>query len=377
VRTRRRVGEWGADGQPLSAAVAHSDRRDIFGLRRARRRRRILRRLGGLAVILLLALVGLGTWYWVEAHPSGKPGKGLVVHVGRGEPIDTVVSDLVRRGVLSNSFAFRLWTLVHGEPHFSPGDYYLHRNSSFAKVSSALASGPDVTTVAVASGQTLSEIAASLKAVSATFANQFLTEAKSGAVASPLLPVPGATVEGLVGPGSYQITPGEDPKALLAKMLARFATEATKAGLTPAAAAADGLSPYQVVVLASITQKEGYYDKYMGQVARVIYNRLNAGMRLEMTSTVLYSFGQDGGAPTVAQEETTTPYNTYLHPGLTPTPICVPSPAALAAAVHPPPGSWLYFELTTPSKGVMVFSSTYTAQQAAIRQAQANARAAG
>ena len=129
--------------------------------------------------------------------------------------------------------------------------------------------------------------------------------------------------------------------------------------------------------MASITQKEGYYKKYMGPVARVIYNRLADGMPLGMTSTVLYALGQDGGKITSADHTLTSLYNTYINPGLTPTPICFPSLTALKAATAPPAGSWLYFDLVTPKKGVMVFSSTYTQQLQAERQAQANAAAQG
>jgi UPF0755 protein len=98
-------------------------------------------------------------------------------------------------------------------------------------------------------------------------------------------------------------------------------------------------------------------------------------MPLDMTSTVLFSLGQDGGTVTQAEEQDTTPYNTYLHTGLTPTPICVPSEAALSAAVSPPQGTWLYFDLVTAEKGTMVFSTTYTGQLAAEQEAAANATA--
>jgi len=82
-----------------------------------------------------------------------------------------------------------------------------------------------------------------------------------------------------------------------------------------------------------------------------------------MDSTVLYSLGRDGGAVTEQDLRTDTPYNTYLHSGLTPTPIAFPSPGALSAAAHPPAASWLYFVVVTKS-GVEAFSSTYAGQLA-------------
>ena len=127
------------------------------------------------------------------------------------------------------------------------------------------------------------------------------------------------------------------------------------------------------MTVASIAQKEGYFTKYFGDVARVVYNRLAAGMHLDMTSTVLYALGQDGGPVTPADQSYVTPYNTYLNPGLTPTPICIVTEAALAAAVSPPPGAWLYFDVVTTQKGTMVFSDTYAGQLAAEAQAAASA----
>ena len=115
--------------------------------------------------------------------------------------------------------------------------------------------------------------------------------------------------------------------------------------------------------MASIAEKEGYFDRYMGKVARVVYNRLAAGMHLDMTSTVLYALGQDGGTVTKADHTLDTPYNTYLNAGLPPTPICMPSPAALQAAISPPAGTWLYFTVVDKS-GTTKFADTYTEQLA-------------
>ena len=106
----------------------------------------------------------------------------------------------------------------------------------------------------------------------------------------------------------------------------------------PAGSAALGLTPYQAVTVASIVEKEGVIAKNLGPVARVILNRLHDGMPLQMDSTVLYAEGRDGGTVTPTDLRLQTPYNTYLNTGLTPTPICFPSAAALEAALDPPAG---------------------------------------
>ena len=112
------------------------------------------------------------------------------------------------------------------------------------------------------------------------------------------------------------------------------------------------------MTVASIVQKEAIAPGdsakattgNAGPVARVIYNRLARGMPLQMDSTVLYAEGRDGGPVTSTDLATPTPYNTYLNTGLTPTPICFPSLTALHAALHPPAGNWLYFQLTAPRR---------------------------
>ncbi len=88
-----------------------------------------------------------------------------------------------------------------------------------------------------------------------------------------------------------------------------------------------------------------------------------------MDSTVLYALGQDGGPVTSQDLEIQSPYNSYLNNGLTPTPICMSSMDALEAAVHPPPGSWLYFVLVKKD-GTMAFSDTFAEQLANERLAK-------
>jgi UPF0755 protein len=158
------------------------------------------------------------------------------------------------------------------------------------------------------------------------------------------------------------VVPGETDSQLLTLMIDRFDTEADAVGLT-AGSAALGLTPYQVITIASIVEKEGVIAKNLGPVARTILNRLHNDMPLQMDSTVLYAEGRDGGTVTATDLQLQTPYNTYLNKGLTPTPICFPSPAALRAALDPPSGSWLYF-VVVEQDGTEAFADTYAQQLA-------------
>jgi UPF0755 protein len=319
----------------------------------------------GLVVLFVIAVIA---WYEIEANPSGPEGRGVVVTVTPGESTSTVVQHLASTGVITSALAFRVGEVFGGTPVVRPGSYLFHKNQSFGAARSVLAGSPDVYGVEVAPGNTLSEIGARVDEVPGHTRGAFAALAHSGAVRSPWSPPGSTNLEGLLGTGNFLVLPGESDKALLSAMVDRFDKSAAQAGLTPQSAAAQGMTPYEVITVASIVQKEAVYLKNMGPVARVVYNRVARGMPLQMDSTVLYSLGQDGGPVTAHDEAIDTPYNTYLHAGLTPTPICMPSEAALAAAVTPPTGSWLYFVLVSKD-GTLAFADTFAEQLANERLA--------
>ena len=355
----------GRHARPKPRASGAGPRRHV----RLTRRARIL---AASVVALVVVAAGVG-WYEAESHPFGGPGGRVLVDVRPGEPFGAITSALSRHQVIGTALAFRLWSVVQGAPTVRPGTYQLRQNLSFSALSALLDAGPNVAELTVVPGMTVSEIGGELSSLPGKLAHAFLEAGRAGHVRSPFQPAPGGSLEGLIGSGTYQIMPGESGHALLARMVARFDAQARSTGLAPSTTVA-GLDAYQLVTLASIVQKEGYFNRYMGDVARVVFNRLAGGMNLDMTSTVLYSLGKDGGKVTPADELVTTPYNTYLHAGLTPTPICTPSVQALGAALHPPAGPWLYFDLVTDREGIMKFASTYTQQLALVQEAAANAQ---
>jgi len=328
--------------------------------RRRRRRRRWVRLLALVVVLVLIAGIG---FYEVSAHPFGGPGKPVTVEVTRGESYSSAVDALAQAGVLSNAFAFRVYSTIHGTPSLLPGFYTVPKNSTFGAVHALLSAGPNTNALAVPSGFTLQEIADRLGTVSsASFSDRFASLLRSGAVRSPFEPATSSNLEGLVAPGTYLLPPSLTPRQLLVSMVNRFVAQAASVGLRPSTSRS-GLDSYDLVTAASVVEKEGYLVKNMPQVARVILNRLSRSMPLQMDSTVLYALGQDGGQVTSADERYSSPYNSYLHTGLPPTPICTSSRSALAAIMNPPAGSWLYFTLVSKD-GTMAFSDTFDEQLA-------------
>lgn len=312
--------------------------------------------------LIVLALVGGYLWLDSEANPSGPKGAQVVVDVAPGTGISRFASELASKGVISSSLAYEIWIRLHGDPTLVSGHYAFNKNDSFGTVHDIVSGGPNVGTLDIPPGFTVEEIGTRLGEETAIDPARFDAVATSGAVHSSYQPAGSTNLDGVLGTGTYLVLPGETPKQLLTQMVDRFAAQADAAGVT-AGAASVGLTPYQLITMASIVQKEGYIDKNMGPVARVVLNRLAAGMPLQMDSTVLYSLGQDGGTVTTKDLQLPSPYNTYLNKGLTPTPICFPSSTALKAAMAPPAGSWLFF-VVVEKDGTEAFANTFAEQQA-------------
>lgn len=315
-------------------------------------RRRIIS--GAVAVCVVAA-----GWFALQVVPVfSSAGRQVIVRVTSGESISAIAGSLRHAGVIASPFAFRIESLILGEPQVQVGLYQFHQRSSFATVRSILSNGPNVTQLDVIGGMTLREIALRLVDIrGVSYAEKFLAATKNSS-ASPFLSR--GSLEGLVGTGTYVVMPSESQGELIHRMTTRFVRQAASEGITPDTSY-QGLDAYQLITTASIVEKEGYYARNMPKVARVIYNRLAGGGPLQMDATILYGLGRDGGTVTHQMLQTPSPYNSYLHNGLTPTPICSPSSSALRAVLHAPPGNWLYFTVIDKA-GDEAFASTFAEQ---------------
>jgi UPF0755 protein len=154
-------------------------------------------------------------------------------------------------------------------------------------------------------------------------------------------------------------------------MVAAFVDQVRTSGFT-ADARTLHITPYQALIIASIAQSEAYFPEDMPKVARVILNRLAAHKPLQIDATSAYAAKLRGLDPTkVIYASVDGPYNTYAHAGLPPTPISNPGAAALAAAVHPASGNWMYY-VNDDAAGHLFFTNDENAFAAAVAKCKAN-----
>jgi peptidoglycan lytic transglycosylase G len=176
-------------------------------------------------------------------------------------------------------------------------------------------------------------------------------------------------LEGLIAPGTWNIDPSGSPQDILSTLISTSATQYVQGGLLDTAKALN-MSPYQILTVGSLVQRESKPDDF-AKVARVIYNRLHENRTLEFDSTVNYPLDRIEVATTDADRAQHTPWNTYVWPGLPATPICSPGQPALAAAEQPAQGDWLYF-VTVDMQGTTLFTRDYPQHLANIELAKRN-----
>lgn len=357
------------DGYPDQRyAVDPGGRRPGSGRAHGRRRpppqrRRPLRSLLlGIVLVVVLVVAGLGWHLEREINPSGGQGSKVSVAIPTGASSAEIGSVLARAGVIHGSSLFRYYVKLKGAGPLLPGTYQLPRNESYDSVIAALSAGPPqvYARLVIPEGFTLAQIAARVGALPGLglSAGKFLAAASSGQVRSPYEPTGVDNLEGLVFPATYEIKQGSTETDVLQTLVQHFDDNATALGLVKGAAAL-GMTPYQVVTVASIVEREAKLTGDRGPVASAIYNRLKVGMPLGADSTLVYALRRTDPSVNVSTIDYNqpNPYNTRLNKGLPPSPIANPGLPSLMAAITPPTTTYLYFVETNPD-GQLSFAST-------------------
>jgi len=305
-----------------------------------------------LAALTFFVLVGAAViWVQHQINPPGAVGPPVRVTVEKGMSTAEIGSLLEREGVIANASVFRYYARITGSGAIEAGDYTVAKRSDLGDVVKVLEAGAakaDEERLTIPEGLTLPEVAKVVGELPGRSAEKFMEVAKSGAIRSQYQPAGSTSLEGLVLPETYFLAPGDDEAKILRKLVDGFDQLATRLDL-PAASAKLGVTPYQAVIVASLVEREARVDEDRGKVARVIYNRLDRKMPLQIDATVLFALGRPQQSVSFKDRDVNSPYNTYKIAGLPPGPIANPGRKSLGAAISPTAGNWIYYVLTDPS----------------------------
>lgn len=347
---------------------------------RARRRpRRLPKPLGVLIVIVFLMSILGGAVLGGRAVLAGLTGSSdfagtgtgrAVVQIHPGDTAAAIGGALLGKGVVKSVGAFR--DAASADPRsrsLQPGFYALRQRMSG---SSALALLLDPKArlrgrVTIPEGSQLRTVLDRL-ARDTSVPRAYLAAALSHPAALGLPAYASGKPEGFLFPATYDIEPGTTAVQVLSMMTERFGVEAAALDLD-AGAQQLGRSTYDIVTVASLVEAETSVDADRAKVARVVYNRLAKGIKLQFDSTVNYSRPVKKARLSNADTTVASPYNTYLIKGLPPGPINSPGRKALEAALHPAQGDYLYF-VTIDKQGHSLFTDSFPAFQAAVAKAQ-------
>lgn len=345
-----------ADGTSLTSRTASGDKRHKV--------RRLLVILAVIVVVLVVSGVVAGWALLFRAQNPVPAGQQVQVDIKRGSSATQIAEQLAKVGVVPNALMFRVKARnsQYGGK-LKPGVYSLSTGMPYDVVFEKLASGPDIVyfDVTIPEGYTVPRVAARFAEKAGIPEDEFLKLASTGAplfaAGHPYLQgAHGGSLEGFLFPKTYRIKKGSSAKSVIEMMLSQFDEEAATIDLTYAKT--KNLNLTDVVIIASILERETQLAKEYPLVASVIYNRLHAKMRLQLDSTVFFGLPEGTKVLHKSQLAQETPYNTYRIPGLPAGPICSPGIEAMKAAAQPTKTDYLYYVLTSKD-GSQTFTNNY------------------
>ena len=342
---------------------------------RSARRPRQLIFLAGAVILLvgLLAAFGGRSLLYALTGPPDYAGAGtgkVVVQVTAGQSAGAIGDTLQRRAVVKSSQAFRDAAASNPRARTLQPGYYSLRSRMSGQAALGLLLDPAArlrSKVVLPEGTSLTT-ALTLIANGSEIPLAELTAAAAQPATLGLPAYAKNHLEGLLFPATYDVEPGTTARALLTTMVQRFGQAAAQVDLV-AGAAKIGRSPYDVLIVASLIEKETAYADDRAKVARVVYNRLTIDMALQFDSTVNYSKAEPTARLSNKDTMVASAHNTYLHKGLPPTPIDAPGVLALEAALQPAAGNYIFF-VTISKDGRSLFTASYPEFLAAKAKSQ-------
>lgn len=350
-----------------------------------RRSRKKKRGPGCLIALVIVAVLGAAGFWGVNkaasmlddvlGPPADYSGNGtgkVVVQVAPGDPIAEIGRTLKEEGVVASVDAFTDAAGANPESHAIQPGYYKMADEMSAEAAlgrlldeSFRTSGSVIIPEGLRSDQ-VPKVVAEGSEIDASAVEKALN--KPGQLGLPSYA--DGDVEGFLYPATYEVAPDASATEVLRKMVAQAKQAHSELGLENKAAKL-GVSAREALVVASLIEREASRDQDRPKVARVIYNRLDEDMPLQLDSTVHYVAERSGDVFTTDEErDIDSPYNTYKNAGLPPGPIDSPGTEAIKAALNPAKGSWTYFVTVDLESGETLFASSLKEHNKNVEQLQ-------
>jgi UPF0755 protein len=366
-RQRRPLPGWAS---PDEAAPPRRHRPVQHAVKRqARHVRNRVRRDGvALSTASAMTIAGLGLlaifvlWFLVSLfQPFRGDGEGRVlVTIPKGAGVGDIADRLDSQGVVSSAFFFEARaTLAGARGDLKPGTYVLRRDMDNGAAIDALSEGPpnDVVTVTIPEGRSRREVKRSL---GNGLSGDYLVASRASDALDPRryrAPRGLRSLEGFLFPATYQVKRGRSVQTLVDQQLQAF--RRNFATVDMAFARRRNLTPYDVIIIASMVEREATLARERPIIASVIYNRLRNGIALGIDATIRFATDNWETPLTSSELATRSPYNTRLNPGLPPGPIGSPGLSSLRAAARPARTPYLYYVVEPGGDGRHAFSRTY------------------
>jgi UPF0755 protein len=321
------------------------------------------RRIGALIGLLVI----VGALYFIDGvfQPFHGDGKGAVaVTIPAGANAAKIGDLLAARGVVDSGRFFALNAMLTGRRgKLHPGQYTLARGMTNSAAISALTKGPAVKPIAsfkltIPEGPSRREMAPKIEksGVKGSYLKASETPEVLKRVHALGAPAGTKTAEGFLFPATYTLPDGSTAGKLVGEQLDAF--DETFGKLDMSYAKKKKLTRYDVLIIASMIEREAQVAKDRPLVSAVIYNRLKRGMPLAIDATIRYYTNNWQRPIRQSELDAREPFNTRIHEGLPPTPIGNPGLASLQAAAHPADKPYLFYVRKPGNSGEHAFSST-------------------
>ena len=292
-----------------------------------------------------------------KTKESIQKGIEVEVEIKEGMTLNQIADLLAEKGIVDDSFFFKLYVQQQGEEkNLLPGKYKLLTGSEYETVLNVITKAISIPVfkLAIPEGFTVNQTLDKIGSVLPFIARADLENAVDVSNYNYEFLKDKISLEGFLFPKTYDVTTDYTAKNIIEMLLAQYQLET--ATLDYSNVVKSNLTPYDILIIASMIEREAYIPEERPLISAVIYNRLKINMLLQIDATVRYALSKWDGIVTFKDLEVDSPYNTYKYAGLPPTPICSPGIASIEAAINPANVKYLYYKVNDEVKHTHSFS---------------------